>query len=65
VVLGFSEACRHKYPAGHVRIVNKVPGGLKAIGYSGKGITELFIRISPESAILTVKAQIQDRFYLT
>ena len=32
VVLGFSEACRHKYSPGHVRFKMDVDGGFKVNG---------------------------------
>lgn len=62
VVLGISEACRHKYPPGHIRVTHLVEGGLKAVGYSGKGVIDIFIRIdSPENREL-IQNKILERF---
>jgi hypothetical protein len=47
VVLGFSESCRHRYPPGHIRFRTNVRGGFKINAYSGKGITDIFIKIDP------------------
>lgn len=64
VVLGFSEACRHKYPPGHIRFKMNVDGGIKVNGYSGKGVTDIFIRIDPISEREGVKLKIAERFKL-
>lgn len=64
VVLGISEACRHKYPAGHIRFKMDVDGGIKVNGYSGKGVTDIFIKIHPIERRETVKALIADRFQI-
>lgn len=62
IVLGFSECCRHKYPPGHVRFKQNVAGGIKINGYSGKGVTDIFIRIDPISERERVKQMLADRF---
>jgi hypothetical protein len=62
VVLGISEACRHKYPPGHIRFKMDVDGGIKVIGYSGTGVVDIFIKIDPISARENVKAKIAERF---
>lgn len=62
VILGISEACRHKYPPGHIRFKMDVDGGIKAIGYSGTGVVDIFIRIDPVSARELIKARIAERF---
>jgi len=62
VVLGISESCRHKYPPGHIRFKSDVDGGIKVNGYSGKGITDIFIKIDPISEREAVKAMIAKRF---
>lgn len=62
VVLGISEACRHKYPPGHVRFKMDVEGGIKVIGYSGTGVVDIFIKIGPISERENVKARIAERF---
>jgi len=64
VILGFSEACRHKYPPGHIRVTADVDGGIKLTGYSGKGVTDIFVRIDPPSAREEVKRRIAERFAL-
>jgi hypothetical protein len=62
IVIGFSEACRHKYPPGHIRFKSDVDGGIKINAYSGKGVTDLFIKIEPISERENVKMAIQKRF---
>ncbi|MDB6097252.1 MAG: hypothetical protein JWM09_1530 [Francisellaceae bacterium] len=62
VVLGISEACRHKYPPGHIRFKMDVDGGIKVNAYSGKGVTDVFIRIDPISEREHIKNLIAKRF---
>lgn len=62
VVLGRSEACRHKYPPGHIRFKSDVDAGIRVNTYSGKGITDAFIRIKPLSKRDEIKLKIADRF---
>ena len=62
VVLGFSEACRHKYSPGHIRFKMDVDGGIKVNGYSGKGVTDIFIKIDPIEDRDNVKAQLAAKF---
>lgn len=62
VVLGISEACRHKYPPGHIRFKADVDGGIRVVAYSGKGVTDIFIRIDPISKREEVKEQLSERF---
>jgi hypothetical protein len=62
IVLGFSECCRHKYPPGHVKIRMDVDAGVKINGYSGKGVTDIFLRIDPISYRNDVKAAIENKF---
>ena len=62
VVLGISEACRHKYPPGHIRFKMDVEGGIKINGYSGTGVIDIFIKIDPISAREGVKAKLAKRF---
>lgn len=64
VVLGLSEACRHKYPPGHIRFKMDVPGGIKVNGYSGIGVTDIFIRIAPSSRKEIIKSMLEKRFQL-
>ena len=62
VVLGISEACRHKYPPGHIRFKMDVEGGIKVTGYSGTGVIDIFIKIAPISARNEVKTKIAERY---
>ena len=62
IVLGFSECCRHKYPSGYVKIKMDVDGGIKVNGYSGKGVTDVFIRIDPIELRNNVKLSINAKF---
>ncbi len=62
VVLGISEACRHKYPAGHIRFKMDVEGGIKVNAYSGIGVTDIFIKINPISKRDYIKEMIAKRF---
>lgn len=43
VILGPIEAARHRYPAGHLRYAMDMPGGIKARGYLGGGVMEVYI----------------------
>jgi len=62
VVIGSSEACRHRYSPGTIRFKMDVDGGIKVNGYSGKGVTDIFIRIVPISKREEVKQLIKVRF---
>jgi len=62
VVIGLSNACRHKYPPGFIRCLQIVEAGIKANGYSGKGVTNLFIRVNSATNIAKVKSAIENRF---
>lgn len=62
IVIGISESCRHKYPPGHLRCKRDVDGGIKINAYSGKGVTDLFLKIDPISEREAVKAAIEKRF---
>ena len=62
VVLGFSKACRHRYSPGIIRYRNDVDGGIKANGYSGNGVMDLFIRISPIEERESIKTKIAKKF---
>lgn len=64
VVLGISEACRHKYPPGHIRFKMDVEGGIKVNAYSGTGVMDIFIKIDPISKREVIKAGIAERFRL-
>ncbi len=62
VVISISESCRHHYPPGTIRWKMDAPGGFKANGYSGKGVTDLFIKIEPIEKREYIKEQIKERF---
>lgn len=62
VILGFSECCRHKYRPGAIKFKTDVEGGIKVNGYSGKGVTDIFILISPIAERNAVKQVIAARF---
>ncbi len=47
VVLGFSENCRHRYAPGSLKYKRNVRGGFKMNAYSGKGVTDIFVKIEP------------------
>ena len=63
VVLGFSESCRHRYAPGTIRFKMDVDGGIKVNGYSGKGVTDIFIRIKPIGEREAIKRLIDERFH--
>lgn len=62
VILGISEACRHRYTPGHLRFKREVEGGIKLNGYSGNGIIDIFVRIDPIEKRESIKIQIEKRF---
>ena len=45
IILGLSRSCRHKYSPGYIKFKHNVKKGIKVNGYSGKGITDIFIRV--------------------
>lgn len=62
VVLGFSEACRHKYAPGALRFKMDVDGGIKINGYSGTGVTDIFVKIDPINERGNVKIALAKKF---
>lgn len=62
VVLGISEACRHRYAPGQIRFKMDVEGGIKVTGYSGIGVIDIFVKIDPILERENVKSKIVDRF---
>ena len=62
VVLGFSESCRHRYPPGHIRFKMNVRGGFKVNAYSGRGVTDIFIKVEPITDRDIVKQMIAKHF---
>lgn len=65
VILGFSEACRHKYTPSTLRFKMDVDGGIKINGYSGTGVTDIFVKIDPISERENVKAALAEKFVLS
>ena len=62
VVLSFSECCRHKYPPGALRFKMDVDGGIKINAYSGRGVTDVFVKIEPISEREAIKEALRERF---
>tara|TARA_R110002110_G_scaffold415856_3_gene658435 strand:- start:16427 stop:16699 length:273 start_codon:yes stop_codon:yes gene_type:complete len=62
IVIGLSEACRHKYAPGHLRFKMDVDAGITLNGYSGNGVVNLFVRINPTSEREQVKLKIKAYF---
>jgi len=46
LIIGRSEACRHAYPPGHIKVQGEVKGGIRVNGYSGFGVTQIFIKVA-------------------
>ncbi|MCB1826961.1 MAG: hypothetical protein KDH94_00955 [Coxiellaceae bacterium] len=65
VVLGFSEACRHKYSPGSLRFKMDADGGIKINGYSGKGVTDIFVKIDPITERENIKSAIAEKFMVS
>jgi hypothetical protein len=61
VILGFTESCRHSFPAGHLRHRHDVPGGFKMNGYGGSTIVDIFVGLDDED-LENVKALIEAKF---
>jgi hypothetical protein len=62
IVIGISEACRHKYSPGHLRFKSDADGGIKLNAYSGNGVVNLFVRINPITERDNIKDKIQQQF---
>ena len=62
IVLGLSDCCRHKYPPGTLRCRAVIDGGLKLNGYSGNGVTDIFVRITPPEQIIIIQNMILAKF---
>ena len=43
IVLGMSEACRHRRPPGSLKVRRATDAGLHLNGYSGNGVMKLFL----------------------
>lgn len=62
VILSISEACRHRYAPGTLRFKQDVDGGIKLNGYSGKGVTDIFVKIDPISERERLKTLLAKQF---
>ena len=49
VIITRTEGCRHSYKPGFIRFRGVVDGGIKMTGYSGNGVTDLFVRCKEEN----------------
>ncbi len=49
LIIGRSEACRHSFPPGHIKVQGAVDGGIRVNAYSGIGVTQIFIKVSDEN----------------
>ena len=43
IILGASANARHKYPPGTLKIQREEPNGFKVNGYSGNGVTVVYV----------------------
>lgn len=43
IILGASDNARHKFSPGTLRIQREEPNGFKVNGYSGRGVTEMYV----------------------
>jgi hypothetical protein len=62
VIIGISEACRHRYSPGSIRVKQVVLGGLSVNGYSGRGVTNLYLNIDPPDQINSIVKLIEIRY---
>ncbi len=51
VIMGPIESARHRYAPGHLRYALDVPGGIKARGYLGGGVIEIYIHGDDRDAL--------------
>jgi hypothetical protein len=61
LILGRSEACRHKYAPGTLRITSSIAAGFNVKIYGGKGITDGFVYVPPECKE-TIKSAVVKKF---
>jgi len=47
-ILGTSFNCRHTYSPGHLKVQREINAGFKVNGYSGNGVTEIFVYCAEE-----------------
>ena len=62
VILGFTEACRHKYTPGHLKVLGDKPGGIKLKAYSGNGVVSIFVKIEPIEDRDEIKSKLEEKF---
>lgn len=62
VILGISEACRHKYAPGDLRIKSIQEGGLYLNSYSGIGVTNVFVGVTEVELIPELINIIKQKF---
>lgn len=62
IIVGFSYACRHRYAPGVLRWRLDVPGGFKINAYSGKGVTDLFVKVEPIERVSDVKTLLAEKY---
>ena len=58
IIIGLSECARHKFPPGHIKLLNETEAGFKANGYSGNGVMNLFIVVKDDK----LRGLIKERF---
>ncbi len=46
IVIGLTENCRHRFRPGTIRVRRVHPHGLDLNGYTGSGVTRLFVAIA-------------------
>ena len=51
VIVGPSRCTTHGFSMGHIKFTRKMTGGIKANGYSSRGVTELYVYCDDEEAI--------------
>jgi len=56
VVLGLTEACRHRYTPGHLKYQRDGDGGFHIKGYSGNGVVNAFVVAGDADKQAIVKA---------
>lgn len=64
VIIGYSESCRHRYSPGSIRFKIGTASGIKVFGYSGNGITDIYIKIYIVLRINFMNKLIRQKFYI-
>jgi hypothetical protein len=62
VIIGRSEACRHRYSPGTLRTRSVVLGGININAYGGEGVTNVYVQISPKEKIADMVEMIKEKF---